>query len=150
MLMRLWLCLEISLSSRFMSIVFCSGTTHLVPMLSQNAVVGEGPGASLWVLRYFLSLTSSVLACCSPWGWYTYTPSSWAPFYPHLPPLWVITEHRAELPVLCSSFPLATCFTHGSVYMLILPTQFVPPSPSPLCLHVHAPCPCHLLFSMRK
>ena len=30
-------------------------------------VVGEGPAVSLWVLRHFLSLTSSVLACCSPW-----------------------------------------------------------------------------------
>ena len=31
----------------------------------------------------------------------------------HTPPLWVITEHRAELPVLYNSFPLDTYFTHG-------------------------------------
>ena len=38
---------------------------------------------------------------------------------PHnIPPLLVITEHRAELPVLYGSCPLAICFTHGSVYML--------------------------------
>ena len=31
-----------------------------------------------------------------------------------IPSLQVITEHRAELPVLYSSFPLAIYFTHGS------------------------------------
>ena len=30
-----------------------------------------------------------------------------------------ITEHRAELPVLYSSFPLASYFTHGSVYVSV-------------------------------
>ena len=34
-----------------------------------------------------------------------------------IPPLCVITEHRAKLPVLSSSFPLAVYFTHGSVYI---------------------------------
>ena len=38
----------------------------------------------------------------------------------------VITEHRAELPVLYSSFPLVICFTHGGMSMLV--SQFVPPS----------------------
>ena len=38
---------ETCLSSRFMSIVLWPRTTHLVPMLSQNACVGEGPGATL-------------------------------------------------------------------------------------------------------
>ena len=46
------------------------------------------------------------------------------------------TEHRVELPVLYSMFPLAICFMHGSVYMSILISQFVPRSPSPLCSHV--------------
>ena len=44
----------------------------------------------------------------------------------------VITEHRAELPVLYSSFPLALHFTQSSLYMAMLLSQFVPPSPSPL------------------
>ena len=42
-------------------------------------------------------------------------------------------RHRApscELPVLYSRFLLAIYFTHGSVYMSILISQFVPPSPS--------------------
>ena len=51
---------------------------------------------------------------------------------PHIPPIQVITEHQAELPVLYSRFPLTICFTHGSVYMSILISQFVTPSSSPL------------------
>ena len=52
---------------------------------------------------------------------------------PSLPtlPAEVITEQRAELPMLCSRFSLAICFTHGSVYMSILVSQFIPLSPSP-------------------
>ena len=53
---------------------------------------------------------------------------------PHIswtPPLQVITEHWAELPALSCSFPLAVCFTRGSVCMLILISQSSHPSPSP-------------------
>ena len=80
--------------------------------------------------------------------------------YPHIPsllslpptlpilPLQVVTKHRADLPVLCSCFPLAISFTFGSVYMSMLLSHFVPayPSPSPcpqvhsLCLRLHS-CP---------
>ena len=45
-----------------------------------------------------------------------------------LPPLQVIT-----LPVLCSNFPLASSLTHNSIYMSMLLSQFIPPSP---CLTV--------------
>ena len=56
---------------------------------------------------------------------------------PH--PRQVITEHQAELPVLCSSFPLAVYLTHGSVYMPALLSQFIPLSPFPtVCSHVHS------------
>ena len=41
-----------------------------------------------------------------------------------------LTEHKAELPVLCSSFPLAIYFAHGSVYISMLLFKLVPPSPS--------------------
>ena len=44
-------------------------------------------------------------------------------------------HHRAEISVLYSSFPLAICFTHGSVYMSLLLSQFAPPSPFPCCVH---------------
>ena len=46
-----------------------------------------------------------------------------------IPPFSVVTKHRADLPVLCSCFPLAIYF--GSVYMLMLLSHFVPASPSP-------------------
>ena len=55
------------------------------------------------------------------------------------------TKHRADLPVLCSCFPLAIYFTSGSVYMSMLLFHVIPayPSPSqcpqvnslPLCLY---------------
>ena len=65
---------------------------------------------------------------------------------PRIPPIWVTTEHQAELCVLYRSFPLAVCFTHGSVFMSILISQFVPPSPSAhvhtfilyVCIYIHA------------
>ena len=65
---------------------------------------------------------------------YIYLPSllSFTPTQsPAIPPYQVITEHQTGPPVLCSSFPLAICFIHGSVYMLMLPSQFIPPSLSP-------------------
>ena len=44
-----------------------------------------------------------------------------------IPPLQVITEHQAELPVLYISFPLAISFTHGSVYVSVLLSQSISP-----------------------
>ena len=54
-------------------------------------------------------------------------------------PLQVVTKHRADLPVLCSCFPLAIYFTFGSVYKSMPLSHFVPayPSPSP-CPQVHS------------
>ena len=43
----------------------------------------------------------------------------------------VITERQPESSVLHGSFLLASCFTHGRVYVSMLLSQFVPPSPSP-------------------
>ena len=54
-----------------------------------------------------------------------------------IPPLQVVTKYRADLPVLCSCFPLAIYFTFGSVYMSMPLSHFVPPSPSP-CPQVHS------------
>ena len=56
-----------------------------------------------------------------------------------IPPLQMVTKHQADLPVLCSCFPLAIYFTFGSVYMSMLLSHFVPayPSPSP-CPQVHS------------
>ena len=56
-----------------------------------------------------------------------------------IPPLQVVTKHRADLPVLCGYFPLAISFTFGSVYMSMPLSHFIPayPSPSP-CPQVHS------------
>ena len=53
---------------------------------------------------------------------------SWAS--PSLPPLLVTTEHRAELSVMYSSFPLAIYFTDGGVYVSRLLSQFTSPNPA--------------------
>ena len=50
-----------------------------------------------------------------------------------IPPLQVVTKHRADLPVLCGCFPLAIYLTFGSVYMSMLLSQFIPAYPFPLC-----------------
>ena len=56
-----------------------------------------------------------------------------------IPPLQVVTRHRADLPVLCGCFPLAINFTFASVYMSIPLSHFIPCYPSPsLCPQVHS------------
>ena len=56
-----------------------------------------------------------------------------------IPPLSVVTKHRADLPVLCGCFPLAICFTFGSVYMSMPLSHFAPAYPSPsLCPQAHS------------
>ena len=63
----------------------------------------------------------------------TYIPSLLnASQHPHLTPPG--HQQRAELPVLHSSFPLAICFSHGSVCVPILISQFI--SSSSLCVHM--------------
>ena len=42
----------------------------------------------------------------------------------------IVREHQSEFHVLYSVFPLSICFTHGIVYISMLLSQFVPPSPS--------------------
>ena len=56
-----------------------------------------------------------------------------------IPPLWVVTEHRADLPVLFTCFPLAIYFACGSVCVSMPPSHFVPAYPSSsLCRQVHS------------
>ena len=56
-----------------------------------------------------------------------------------IPPLQVVTNHQADLPVLCGCFPLAIYFTFGSVYMSMPLSHFVPAYLSPsLCPQVHS------------
>ena len=49
----------------------------------------------------------------------------------HIPPLYVVTEYWAELAALCNNFSLAIYFTYDNVYVSVLLSQFLPPSPSP-------------------
>lgn len=52
---------------------------------------------------------------------------------PHpIPPLYVVTEHQAGLPVLFSSFLLTVYFTPASVFISISISQFVTSSPPPI------------------
>ena len=56
-----------------------------------------------------------------------------------IPPLQVVTKHRADLPVLCGCFPLSIYFTFGSVYTSMPLSHFAPAYPSPsLCPQVHS------------
>ena len=60
-----------------------------------------------------------------------------------IPPLWVVTKHEADLPVLCSCFPLAIYFTFGSVCMSMPLSHVVPAYTSPsLCPQIHTLCLC--------
>ena len=61
------------------------------------------------------------------------------PTFP-IPPLQVVTQHQADLPVLCGCFPLAIDFTFGSIYMAMLLSHFVPAYPSV--------CPCPQVHSL--
>ena len=87
---------------------------------------------------------------------YPHIPSilSLPPTFP-IPPLQVVTKHCADLPVLCSSFPLAIHFTFGSVYMSMLLSHFFPayPSPSvsssPFSTSVSLFLPCHQVHQYR-
>ena len=54
-------------------------------------------------------------------------------------PLQVVTEHQADLPMLCGCFPLAIYFTFCSVYMSMPFSHFVPAYFSPSrCPQVHS------------
>ena len=50
--------------------------------------------------------------------------------YP-IPSFCIATEYQIELPVLYSNFALPTYFTYGDIYVSMLFSQFIPPSPSP-------------------
>ena len=60
-------------------------------------------------------------------------------------PSWWSQKHWADRPVLCGCFPLAMCFTFGSVYMSMPLSHFVPAYPSPsLYPQVHSLLGLHL------
>ena len=66
------------------------------------------------------------------------SPPSWACLPPPIPSLQVITEPRAEPPMLYSRFPLAIYFTHGSVYMVLPSSSVVKYLPAMQEMHVRS------------
>ena len=70
-----------------------------------------------------------------------------------IPPIQVVTKHRADLPVLCGCLPIAIYFTFGSVYTCMPLSHLVPAYASPslcpqlhsLCLHLYS-CPAPRFF----
>ena len=48
------------------------------------------------------------------------------------PSLWVIPVHQPWAPVSCSQPGLAICFTLDNIHVLMLFSQIIPPSPSPI------------------
>ena len=46
------------------------------------------------------------------------------------------SQHQAEIPVLDTSFPLASCFTYCSVYTSVPLSKFIPPRLHPHCVHM--------------
>ena len=98
--------------------------------------------ALVWVyfhasgIYYFLNCRIIALQCCAGFCFtttnnhkYMHVPPLLPP-HPSIPPLQVITEHWAELPVLYSNCLLAVYSTHGSVYISMLLSQFISPSHS--------------------
>ena len=68
---------------------------------------------------------------------YTYVPSLLnlqATFHP-ITPLWVVIEHLLSFPEIYSKCPLAIYFTYSNIYVSMLLSSFVPPSPSPRQWH---------------
>ena len=63
------------------------------------------------------------------------------PFH-HTPQPTSLGHHRAQswAPCAIRQVPIAVYFTHGSVYMSIPISQFIPPSLPPPCPHVHSLC----------
>ena len=65
----------------------------------------------------------------------------------HLPSPHPLGCHRApaldSFPALCSRFPLAICFTHGSVRVSVLFSQIIPPF-LPHCVQICSSCLCLL------
>ena len=92
--------------------------------------------------HYFFFYWSIVaLQCCVSSGWTTEGISSTCTYSPYplslpltqppIPPISVITEPWAELPVRCIRFPLAVCFAHDTGHTSVLLSQSIPLSSSP-------------------
>ena len=68
-----------------------------------------------------------------------------------IPPLQVVTKHRADLPVLCGCFPLAIyyiwqcIYAHAALFVPAYPSHSPCPQVHSLCLHLYS-CPAPEFF----
>ena len=109
---------------------------------------------------FFFNRSIIVLPCCvvSAVQWSQsvisihISPPSWSFLPPHAPSHSLRSSQSIELPVHYSKFPLAICFTHGSVYMsfvwfirfvLLLSHNLFHPHPQP------PPCPQSQIWQFR-
>ena len=87
------------------------------------------------VILLFISYWTIIAVQCCPTGIsykYTHIPSLLSLPPRSIPPLWVVTEHQAELPLVYRSFPLASYFIHGICLPgnAALPVHSTLPSPT--------------------
>ena len=91
---------------------------------------------SCWFLPY-INMNYKVLYKLYQYSLYTFPPS-WTSLPPPIPS-YPSRLSQVELPVLYNNFPVAIYFTYGNVYMSVLLSQFIPPSPAP-AVSVFVPC----------
>ena len=90
-----------------------------------------------------IALHGCVHVCCrNKWisCMHTYLPSLLDPLITPIPPHWISTEHRAELPVLYSSSPPTVCFTRGGACMSVALSQSVSFPSRPVHRSIHCIC----------
>ena len=130
--------------------LFCIFDTFcLVVYFFLFILYGSRNDSFIFLIDLYWSIIASQLLC--QFLLYTKANQPYAYICPHIPsvlslppilpipPLQVIAKHRADLPVLCCCFPLANCFTFGSVYMSML-LSLCPTPPSTHCPQVHSLC----------
>ena len=108
----------VPLSMRFSSQEYWSG----VPFPSPWRIIA---------LQYYAGLFHTTMWISLPILYICPLPLEPPPIPHHIPPLWVFTEYLGELPGSYRNFPLAVYFIYGNVYVSMVLSQFVPPSPSP-------------------
>ena len=97
---------------RIIALQYCSSLCHTSPGISHNYIY------------IYIYMCVCVCVCIHISSILSLPP-------PPIQPLEVIIEGKAGFPVLYSSFPLLIYPTHGSVYMSVILSQFILPSPSP-------------------
>ena len=105
-------------------------------------------GVGITALQYCITFCYTTKWLSYMYAYFSFPPHPGPPSHCLPPPSHPFRSDRAltELPMLYTWLTLDICFTHGSVYMLIPISQFIPSAPFPLtlvcpslCLHL---CSC--------